>query len=116
MCKTVNFFRANRIGSLLPTEEINAKFAQLYIIDPAVETAQRESKCFPDNTNENITKLMKGLQYMMHKHNPYVKQFKNTAELAQSTGQDFDLILKASPVPKGNQKVIFRKAIMLPHA
>ncbi len=78
----------HRIGSLLPHDNI-PKFLQLYTFDTDFELENR-SKIFPSLNKSLLLKL----QNLMHKHNPYVKKFKQVA-IESKTLPELKIVLKA---------------------
>ena len=65
------------VGSAVPTEGANPKFAQLYIYDAEHELQNRHAIA-PSVNIETLEKL----QEMMHRLNPFVSIFKNMAQVA----------------------------------
>jgi len=78
----------HKIGSLLPAEGEQPKFAQIYITDsdPNQQIRQRLQHG-GDNIVESI---LRDLQTMMHRDNPYYSIYKTAKE---RMGQDIDLVL-----------------------
>ena len=65
----------HRMGPLLPEPGQDPKFAQLYVLDPALENAKRfERMSLPRNMSQNNMNLMKrilnNVQQVIHETNP----------------------------------------------
>ncbi|KAG2209025.1 hypothetical protein INT45_002605, partial [Circinella minor] len=74
----------HRIGSLLPAEDNRPAFAQIYVHNPATETANRQAV---SNAQLNNTTL-ETLQALIHRLNPFVRSFQNIAQIARNQGID----------------------------
>jgi hypothetical protein len=81
----------HRIGSLLPSSNNNPQFAQLYFYDSQNELDNR-MKYF----SQLDKSILKTLQELMHRHNPYVRLLKQRA-LEMSNMPTFKLVLKDDP-------------------
>jgi hypothetical protein len=79
------------IGSLLPENPKDAKFAQIYIYDTDFQTNIR-TNLMPTLNKETLI----GLQAMIQEYNPYVELFKTAASSMQSSNEsDLQMIIKS---------------------
>ena len=85
----------HRIGSLLPEENENSLFLQIYFMGNQENQAQRQC-----NVNEG-TKLniILSLQEMLHSRNSYVNTFKSVLEFAPLT--EYQIVVDADKRPSG---------------
>jgi hypothetical protein len=88
----------HRIGPLLPSDGSTPKFAQLYGHDPALETTQRfENMNIPPGLSsrkkETLKKILKEMQELIKRENPFVKDFLMILELPDEDVLDGKLIL-----------------------
>jgi hypothetical protein len=70
----------HRIGSLLPPDGMEPKFAQLYVFDTDMEAQLRKRTGIFDDLDPV---MIQGLQHVLYELNPYVHQFKTAGEYAQ---------------------------------
>ena len=80
------------------------KFAQLYIKDPALETAHRqENMSLPGSMSRQdrgiIYTILQQLQEMMKNVNPYVKDFRMICEISEDDLLDGNLVISAKARP-----------------
>ena len=91
-------------GPLLPNEGSKPKFAQLYCFDPALESAQRFANMYvPPNLSktqkENLKGLLEDLQKLIHKHNPFVKDFLMILEMEDDRILEGKIVISAAEKP-----------------
>ena len=90
-------------GALLPNEGEIPVFAQLYCFDPALETTQRfENLVIPGTLSitqkEELRKVLKTLQDLLHKHNPFIQDFKMIMELGDNIAEG-KIVISAQEKP-----------------
>ncbi|KAF8320216.1 uncharacterized protein EI90DRAFT_2894303, partial [Cantharellus anzutake] len=79
----------HRIGSLLPQQGQQPKYAQLYIYDPHDDAARCQMNQFRiDRNADQDPQLMLDLHDMMVEHNPWVQVYRNGHERMQHTPPD----------------------------
>src|SRR5215472_17455531 len=78
----------HRIGSLLPAEVEQPKFAQIYIADSDPNQLIRQR--LQHGGNDIVEDILRDLQTIMHRDNPYYGIYKTAQE---RMGQDIDLVL-----------------------
>ena len=92
------------VGSLLPSDGSRPKFAQLYCLDPALETTQRfQNMTIPadlsSSKKEKLKKLLKEMQDMIKRENPFVKDFLMILELEDEDILGGKLVISESAKP-----------------
>ena len=90
----------HRAGSLLPSDGEVARFAQLYVYDPALESSQRfENMVIPSNMSSPQKALLKEslqiAQDEIHQHNPFVQDFKQILEMPENELADGKIVITA---------------------
>ena len=80
------------------------KFVQLYVKDPALETAHRQQNmCLPRSTSERDRRIIYGtlhnLQELLKEMNPYVRDFKMICEIPEEELQEGQLVISAKARP-----------------
>ncbi|UYV63786.1 hypothetical protein LAZ67_2005619, partial [Cordylochernes scorpioides] len=96
----------HRIGSVLPplnsdSRQLQPAFLQVFFIgDSSAEVATRHRN-FPITKPHNVSIL----QYMLHRHNPYVHLFK--ASIEKMLSPDYKLVIKADKAPPGHHPRTF---------
>ena len=94
------------VGPLLPDDGSTPKFAQLYCFDPALETTQRFANMtiptgLSSTKKETLKKLLKEMQDIIKRENPFVKDFLMILELENENVLDGTLVISASARPAG---------------
>ena len=85
------------IGQLLPREGQPRAFAQIYIHDG---TSKAELEYSQQYLGERSLPELRGLQDMMHNHNPFVSFFKHGIEvMAQHGAADIRMTIRAEGLP-----------------
>jgi hypothetical protein len=101
------------MGSLLPQQKEDAKFAQIYIYDTDFQTNIR-SKLMPSLDK----KILIGLQKMFENCNPYVKLFRTIAESNKENLNDFQMIiqsdLQSNDIRRYNKPTSSDVAVIIP--
>ena len=83
----------HKIGSLLPSENSESKYVQVYFIGGSNDQVQ--ARC---NLNQGLKyELVFDLQEMLHTYNSYVKSFKSAIEYAPL--QEYKLVINADKKP-----------------
>ena len=100
------------MGPLLPEPGQDPKFAQLYVLDPALENAKRfERMSLPRNMSQNNMNLMKrilnNVQQVIHETNPFVQDFKQVLEIPEEELQDGKIIISADARPAGGHARVY---------
>ena len=100
----------NRAGSLLPSEGEDARFAQLYVYDPALESSQRfKNMVIPSNMSPAQRNLLKETlntaQNEIHLHNPFVQDFIQIIEMPEEEFVDGKIVITAkAPVDEHRRR------------
>ena len=94
------------VGPLLPDDGSTPKFAQLYCFDPSLETTQRFANMtiptgLSSTKKETLKKLLKEMQDIIKRENPFVKDFLMILELENENVLDGTLVISASARPAG---------------
>ena len=94
------------VGPLLPDDGSTPKFAQLYCFDPALETTQRFANMtiptgLSSTKKETLKKLLKEMQDIIKRENPFFKDFLMILELENENVLDGTLVISASARPAG---------------
>lgn len=87
----------HRIGALLPVNDEDYKFLQIYFIGDSV----REAGVRCSNFEDLDFNIVLSLQEMLHRENAYVKDFKSVLETETARSPDFQVIIHADKVPSG---------------
>ena len=92
------------VGPLLPDDGSTPKFAQLYCWDPALETTQRFANMtiptgLSSSKKETLKKLLKEMQDVIKRENPFVKDFQMILEFENENVLDGTLVISASARP-----------------
>ena len=92
------------MGPLLPSDGSPPVFAQLYCHDPALETTQRfENMTIPaglsSRKKETLKKILKEMQELIKRENPFVKDFLMILELPDEDVLDGKLVISESAKP-----------------
>ena len=95
---------AQLTGALLPADGEAPRFSQLYCYDPRLESYQRfENMNIPSDTSraekEELKTLLQKLQDLMHKHNPFVRDFKMILEMPEEDLAHGKIVISASQRP-----------------
>lgn len=100
-----------RIGPVQAEPGAQPRFAQLYMLDPSLETTTRYANMtLPGNlTNrekETMKKLLKTVQEVIHEKNPFVKDFKQLIEMSEEELHDGKVVISAAARPQqGHERV-----------
>ena len=94
-----------RMGPLRPEDNPNPRFAQLYVLDPGMETTTRfGNMTLPDKLTETQKTTMKNLlekvQQVIHEKNPFVHDFKQLIEISEEELQGGKVVISASARPQ----------------
>ena len=94
----------HRAGSLLPLQGETPRFAQLYVYDPALESNQRfENMVIPTSVStpqkEIIKDLLECIQQVLHKENPFVRDFKQIIGIPQDELTNGRIVISAKNTP-----------------
>ena len=112
------------VGPLQATEGEKPRFAQLYVHDPKLESSVRfQNMSIPENTSATQKQILKDVlqtvQDALHKHNPFVKDFKQVMDIPKENLGDGKLIISAKNRPREeherryNQQVNFQEISIL---
>ena len=97
------------VGSLQASEGVTPCFAQLYVLDPSMEIAERYNNMTIPSGMTNSQKKILGdilmtVQDVLHKVNPFVRDFKQILEIpAEDLGQG-KIIISAKSRPRGEHE------------
>ncbi|CAN1261642.1 hypothetical protein LINPERPRIM_LOCUS10928 [Linum perenne] len=75
----------HRLGSLIPTEGMPPKFAQMFVFDTANEIKHRMNS-FPSDINDISEQIIKELKDMFDEHNVLVKVFRYARDRLNADG------------------------------
>ena len=97
---------AQLTGALLPADGEAPRFSQLYCYDPKLENYQRFANMnIPANTSvaekDELKTLLQILQDIIHKHNPFVRDFKMILEMPEEELAHGKIVISASQRPSG---------------
>ena len=101
-------------GPIQAEENETPRFAQLYVVDPAMQHTMRvHNMNLPKSLNkkqiDTITNIMKKLQKVMEEVNPYVKDFKQICEIADDELIQGKLVISCKDRPKGAHERTYNK-------
>jgi hypothetical protein len=88
----------HKIGSLLPVENGDHQFLQIYFLGDSAEEAQKRCSVFPNTRLDIITDL----QEMLHSKNPYIQSFKTALENMPS--EEYKVVIRADKTPRGEHQ------------
>ena len=91
------------IGSLLPLQNETHKFLQLYFVGNTQAQAEGRQSAISNMSKETKIELILQLQEMLHKCNPYVKDFKYVLEQHKDV-PDYKVVISETKRPAGTHK------------
>ena len=106
------------VGPLQAQEGETPRFAQLYVHDPKLESSIRfENMSIPECTS-NVQKqilrdVLKTIQNALHKHNPFIKDFKQVMDIPKEDLGDGKLIISAKNRPRGEHERRYNQQVNL---
>ena len=91
-------------GPLQAEDGEDPKFAQLYVKDPALETAHRQGNMslpsrMSQEDRETMHTILYHLQELLKQNNPYIKDFKMICEIPEEDLLDGQLVISAKARP-----------------
>merc|ERR1712082_127822 len=94
-----------RMGSLLAEPGAPPLFAQIYVLDPSLETTTRfANMTLPANMShrdkENMKLLLETVQQVIHQHNPFVREFKQILETPEEELEGGQVVISAGARPR----------------
>ena len=95
---------SHRIGPLVAEEGETPKFAQLYTLDPQLESTERFNNMrIPESTprhkKTHLKSVLEVVQEVIHEVNPFVKDFKQIAELSEEDIGEGKIVISAKEKP-----------------
>ena len=106
------------VGPLQPAEGETPRFAQLYVHDPKLESSVRfQNMSIPENLSSIQKQILKNVlqtvQNVLHKHNPFIKDFKQVIDIPEEELGEGKLIISAKNHPTGEHERRYNKQINL---
>ncbi|GBP21595.1 hypothetical protein EVAR_9780_1 [Eumeta japonica] len=95
----------HRIGSLLPVQDEDPKFLQIYFTGN--EAAEADQSCAI--STEVRREIVLELQTMFHEHNNLIRSF--TTALDQMPTDDYKVVIRADKTPPGEHKRRFNAPV-----
>ena len=94
----------HRMGPLVAEEGETAKFAQIYTLDPQLEFTQRFNNLrIPESTSRekktHLKSVLQAVQEVIHEVNPFVKDFKQIAELSEDDIGEGKIVISSKEKP-----------------
>ena len=92
------------MGPLHAEDEVQAQFAQLYILDSSMETTNQianinlPNKISLDDQN-TLKKLLQTVQQVMHQINPFINDFKQILEIPDEDLSGGKVVISAAAKP-----------------
>ena len=105
-------------GPLKANDGDQPYFAQLYLHDPQLESSQRfKNMTIPANMSKSQKKIMEQLllkiQSILHKHNPFVKDFKQVLDIPSDDLLLGKLVITAKARPQGEHQRRYNEQLNL---
>ena len=95
----------HQIGPLKPNEGEPRRFAQLYIHDASMTEDDEVAMRLKVAKNTNLKPdVLRELQDMLHKHNPYVHMFKALGDIPEEEISEVNFILRKDKKPQGEHE------------
>ena len=91
------------VGSLLPLQNESHKFLQLYFVGNSQAQAEKRQSAVSNMSKDTKIELILQLQEMLHKCNPYVKDFKYVLE-SHKHSPDYKVVINETKRPAGSHK------------
>ena len=93
------------MGPLQPEPGTQPCFAQLYVLDPSLETTTRYANMtLPANTSQTdkatLKKLLETVQQVMHQNNPFIMDFKQILEISEEELHGGKVVISAAARPQ----------------
>ena len=94
----------HRMGPLVAEEGETPKFAQLYTLDPQLESTERFNNMrIPESTprhkKTHLKSVLADVQEVIHEVNPFVQDFKQIAELSEEDIGEGKIVISAKEKP-----------------
>ena len=106
------------MGPLLAEPGTSPAFAQLYVLDPALERTQRFANLYlPSNMTQEKKEKMRELldicQQVIHSRNPFVRDFKQILEIPEDNLEGAKVVICASARPQHGHERVYNAQINL---
>ena len=105
-------------GPLVEKEHETPKFAQVWVHDPALQTAQRINNMFLPSTiteveKEAVQRIMETVQAELGEINPWIKDFRQIVEIQEEELGGGKLVISAKDRPAGAHPRTYNLAVSL---
>ena len=106
------------LGPLVEKEHETPKFAQVWVHDPALQTAQRINNMFLPTTiteveKEAVQRIMETVQAELGEINPWIKDFRQIVEIQEEELGGGKLVISAKDRPAGAHPRTYNLAVSL---
>ena len=102
----------HQMGPLQAAPGVQPRFAQVYVLDPSLETTTRFANMnlpvgMKPNEKEIMKKLMETVQKAIHQHNPYVHEFKQVLEIPDEDLGEGKIVISATARPQDGHNRVY---------
>ena len=106
------------VGPLQAKKGEEPRFAQLYVHDPKLESSIRfQNMSIPDNMSTSqkqiLKDVLKTVQDTLHKHNPYIKDFKQVLDIPEAELGQGKIVISAKNRPRGEHERRYNPQVCL---